>query len=395
MRKRTILFLSGLIIILFIFIGIDSIDGFQHSSAVLQNTNKLLGSIFNTSVNKIAFAYTDESLMGGAKKQIAVIDADGKNLIRITDGKTDDRYPVWAPSAKEIAYIAYGPIGIGKYDPQIFIVNPDGTNNRKITSFDSVYIIDRMRWSPDGEKIAFIAYNPITDPDNSKLFVIDRSGKEFKCLLDCKRDSFYSLSGFAWSPDGAKIIFGGSRDEGRATVAIYEFNINDHKLHNLTSENISVDVYPYYSPDGKYIAFSGYRPNTGYGIYVMNADGSNQTMLIKSGDAPSIKTPYLTKSKITDRIMRILRVTWSPDGSKIAFSCSVYGGGTELWVMDSDGKNLKFPGPGESYSWSPDSQKLAFDGEEDMEGLVVVDLNSRNRRLLSSSYPWDISWSPK
>ncbi|PWU23208.1 MAG: hypothetical protein C5B48_09020 [Candidatus Rokuibacteriota bacterium] len=83
------------------------------------------------------------------------------------------------------------------------------------------------------------------------------------------------------------------------------------------------------------IAFTG--PN---GIYVMNSDGSDQTLL---GDG---RDP-----------------AWSPDGQKIAF-VSDRDGNAEIYVMNADGTGVTRltddPGSEREPAWSPDGQKLVF-----------------------------------
>ena len=56
-----------------------------------------------------------------------------------------------------------------------------------------------------------------------------------------------------------------------------------------------------------------------WALYGMKADGSAQRLLTEPSDSGN--------------------VTWSPDGSKIAFSSEREGGG-EIYIMDAAGTNL-------------------------------------------------------
>ena len=86
------------------------------------------------------------------------------------------------------------------------------------------------------------------------------------------------------------------------------------------------------------IAFGSARDGN-YDIYVMNADGSNQTNLTSNNSGYDGQP------------------SWSPDGSQIAFR-SKRDENSEIYVMDAtDGSNQKNvtnnPGRDESPSWSP------------------------------------------
>ena len=86
------------------------------------------------------------------------------------------------------------------------------------------------------------------------------------------------------------------------------------------ADDPAYDASPDWSPDGTRIAF--YSPNRhisgwGYGIYVMNVDGSGQTNL-------------------TNNPQHDLLPDWSPDGTRIRFAPN-RDGQFEIYAMNTDG----------------------------------------------------------
>ncbi len=139
----------------------------------------------------------------------------------------------------------------------------------------------------------------------------------------------------AWSADGSKLAF--RSDDGIATV-----NADGTGLAQLT---LAQDYQPTWSPDGTRIAFARYAD--GYRLYVMNADGSDATLL--AADPKDDMYP-----------------SWSPDGSKIVFNSSRSGGvlNADVYTVDADGSNPtpvnEHPAYDVDPSWSPDGSRIVF-----------------------------------
>ncbi len=128
------------------------------------------------------------------------------------------------------------------------------------------------------------------------------------------------------------------------------------------------------------IAFTSNRDGNDE-IYVMNADGSNQTRL--------------TNNPFSDS-----RPTWSSDGKRLAF-VSDRDGNAEIYMMNVDGtgqmnltSNLaedKFP------TWSPDGRQIAFTSDRDgNREIYVVNTDGSNLRRLTNDKAVDFvpAWSP-
>jgi hypothetical protein len=177
--------------------------------------------------------------LGGGNGQIAftsyrdgnfelyVMNADGSEQTRLTNNPAEDSEPTWSPDGKHIAFYSNRD---GNYE--IYVMNADGSEQTRLT--DNTAGDYAPVWSPDGNRIAFSS-----DRDgNDEIYVINADGSELTRLTN-------SLAGdvvTAWSPDGNHIAFQSVRDDPSLSTCMSDFNCN-------------------------------------YEIYVMNADGSEQTRL--------------------------------------------------------------------------------------------------------------------
>ncbi len=150
-----------------------------------------------------------------------------------------------------------------------------------------------------------------------------------------------------FSPYCNKIAYSVSVSSG-GTYRICTINPDGSGKTQLTIENtdwsLSENRHPSWSPDGSKIAFSSLQSYDR--IYTMNSDGSNKTRV----------TPNSNESN--------LYPSWSPDGTKIAFTCSLYGGDKDIYTINTDGSNriniTSHAGDDVEPGWSPDGSKIAF-----------------------------------
>jgi hypothetical protein len=115
--------------------------------------------------------------------------------------------PQWSPDGSQIVFTLRPPenLDLGR----AYIVNVDGTDLRRLSSFESPGAIideEHVTWSPDGTRVAFLRWvsNPETgDPGVRPVTIVEvASGEEHEVGLVNPN----GYDGFAWSPDGTTIV---------------------------------------------------------------------------------------------------------------------------------------------------------------------------------------------
>jgi hypothetical protein len=167
-------------------------------------------------------------------------------------------------------------------------------------------------FSPDGQFIAFTGQVG----DTQELFVVEYPSGTPRQIT---RLGASHTSGAAWSPDGASLLFF-SDDDG--DYDIYRVSpAEDTPPVNLTTNEGIDDRDPAWSPDGRYIAFASDREAKGaFEIFVIPLENSTQVC------------------QLTDSANSSFSPAWSPDGSQIAF-ISNRNLDNDLFVMRADGSN--------------------------------------------------------
>ncbi len=259
-------------------------------------------------------------------------------------GLVNNFKPIWSKSGDLIAYITTEE---GYYEIRLISVK-NGKLFSKISKKFHRSEYEDMRtegagisWSPDGDKIAFIAKNK----GKEYLFVLNIITDEIQ-KIRLNFDASYSPT---WAPDSDRIAFAALKD---GKTDIYVISTESHATAQLTFDPFD-DKHPNWHPKEDKIVYSSEREGY-YKLVVLDMNAKTQTL-------------------ITHEKHDALSPSWMPDGTQISFS-SDRNGIFDLYIMDSEGHNLTrltntmtgcF-----NPSLSPDGKKMLFsayhDGRQDV-----------------------------
>ena len=144
--------------------------------------------------------------------------------------------------------------------------------------------------------------------------------------------------------------------------------------------NLAKDYSASWSPDGTKMAFTSERPANHQEMYTMNSDGTGVLQL-------------------TSHCCGIGQPDWSPDGNKIVFNKQEYG--WEIYVMNADGSGQTTLTDNRhsnwTPSWSPDGSRIAFTSDRDGNTYIyLMNADGTGQTRLTNNVGGDLepSWGP-
>ncbi|HEY0544331.1 MAG TPA: FG-GAP-like repeat-containing protein [Pyrinomonadaceae bacterium] len=238
-------------------------------------------------LGKLAFARTVFTF-GGPNQYIYTANPDGSAQTPLTQSIPPSVEPAWSPDGTKIAYVAF----FGSAD--IYVMNENGSGQTNLTN--TMNAAERNpTWSVTGK----IAYER-----DGQIWMMNTDGSNQMQFAGITQPTPIAPS---WSPDGSKLAFASGGE-------IYVINANGTGEHPVTN-NPAIDRDPAWSPDGSKIVFS----RSGSSIFVINLDGMNEQNLSQG---------------IDDR-----EPAWSSDGTKIAFVRKATATLNGIYLMDVNGAN--------------------------------------------------------
>jgi Tol biopolymer transport system component len=309
----------------------------------------------------------------GDPEEVVVVDPDGGNERVLVTGSPGrelagfERTFSWSPNGRQLLYSVAAPRGPDDSDTydysasyvDLYVVNADGSDRRRLSRAN---ISTDPVWSPRGD--AVLVGDAYAGSD--KLRVINADGSGARTILVREE-----IGNFAWSPDGTKIAY----DTYDSGYAIYVMNADGSAPKRLTEGGIDS-----WRPGGQ-VVFRYALEN-----WLINPDGSGLRPVGKAGELAAFGE-------------------LAPDGRTAALSEKIGGSDLELVLGDIGGGPLRRLTDNDleddSPSWSPDGRSIVFErrpGDDSGPGdIYVIKADGTGERNLTQSPAdeWGPAWAPK
>lgn len=145
---------------------------------------------------------------------------------------------------------------------QIFTIATDKGDISVIANDRGASRNESPEWSPDGKTIAFISDRL----GRQEIFLVDPDGKNLRKISDLDTDK----GPIVWSPDSKALLFGSTDKK------LYYFTPADGKTTVVASSNLAQPRSPAFSPDGKWITFTKQDDTLRSHIYIASVGGAEE-----------------------------------------------------------------------------------------------------------------------
>ncbi|MDT0618992.1 hypothetical protein RM531_10940 [Salinisphaera sp. P385] len=270
--------------------------------------------------------------------EIFAVDADGANLVQLTQSALASTQPAIAGDGSRVAFVSSADLTGGNADggPEIFLVDAsDGGNPVQVTDTGPGSGIAQPDLSADANRIAFTATANLTGENGDasrELFAVDADGEN---LVQLTTGPAGTAVGFArLQADGSQVVFSsaanfaGSNGNGNSEIFLVDADGSESAVQ-LTDTVGGASIRPDIADNGR-IAFESTaalddNPQGTSAVFVMDTDGDNLQALTDADEGSA-------------GFVRI-----AGDGSRVVFQATagVSGdnpdGNPDVFIVDADG----------------------------------------------------------
>ena len=263
--------------------------GHQISNVIYEKITGTPG-VFHTKIGYV-------QKVNNKKFHLNVADMDGFNAKSVVISNEPIISTRWSPDGEKIAYVSFE-----KKKPVIFVQNLKTGDRKLVANFKGNN--SSPAWSPDSKKLAIV----LTYSANSQLYIINEDGSDIRQLMRT-----YSINTEpAWAPNGDEIYFVSDRG---GNGQIYKVNINNNEVTRVTYEGKN-NLSPSISPDGKLLLFISQKDGK-YRVALQNLL-NNQYLTLTEG--PQDESPL-----------------FAPNGHMVLFTYKDYGKITKIGTVSING----------------------------------------------------------